>query len=288
MYEKGFGGMTVDSTKKKQTKAFTLIELLVVISIIALLMAIFLPGFQKARRSAKEIVCVSNLHQVAIAALSYENDNTRLPLHYCENPGGSPRGAWSEQLASNYNQIDRRELWLPYIPDLNFLNCPLLKSLDIRVESVPIQSRRVYCGYALMIGYWRDRDESGQWGNESKRWARTDQPWNYQGRRIDVLAGDRFLQSVSASYYRLNHGLRLGVNLNYVDFDDPLKRGYIVSVYEGYGTVDQDLRRKTTAAYCFKDGSAEKFRGDDIRMFEIFEPPDQRGDRVGSHLVPLR
>ena len=274
---------------KKRTKAFTLIELLVVIAIIALLMAIFLPGLQKAKRSAKEVVCVSNLRQVALAALSYENDNERLPLHYCENPGGNPRGAWSEQMASNYNSIDRRELWLPYIPDLNFLNCPLLKALDIRVEHVPLQSKRVYCGYALMMGYWRDRDESGEWGPESKRWARTTQPWYYQGQRINVLAGDRFLPSVAASYYRLNHGLRLGVPLNYVEFDDPVKpRDYIVSVYEGYGRVDIDLRQQTTAAYCFKDGSAEKFRGNDQRMFEIFEPPDQRGDRVGTHLVPLR
>jgi prepilin-type N-terminal cleavage/methylation domain-containing protein len=279
--------MTVDSTIKKQTKAFTLIELLVVIAIIALLMAIFMPGLQKAKRSAKEVVCVSNLHQIAIAALTYENDNTRLPLHYTENPGGSPRNAWEEQLASNVNQIDRRELWLPYIPDLNFMNCQLLKPLDITIESVPLQTRRIYAGYAFIFGFWRDMDESGQWGAQSTRWTRTSQPWKYRGQRINVLAGDRLYRSVATSYYRINHGLRLNVPVNYVDYNDQLGREYVVSVYEGYGPTEEDLRKKTTVAYCFKDGSAEKFRGNNDRLIDIAEPPDQ-SSRMGMQLVPRR
>jgi prepilin-type N-terminal cleavage/methylation domain-containing protein/prepilin-type processing-associated H-X9-DG protein len=58
----------------KKTRAFTLIELLVVISIISLLMSIMIPGLQRAKESARCVVCKSNLKQLAMATLLYLND----------------------------------------------------------------------------------------------------------------------------------------------------------------------------------------------------------------------
>lgn len=55
-------------------KGFTLIELLVVIAIIALLAAILFPVFARAKASAKQTQCLSNLHQIGGAIGLYMND----------------------------------------------------------------------------------------------------------------------------------------------------------------------------------------------------------------------
>jgi len=55
-------------------RGFTLIELLVVIAIIAILAAILFPVFSQVREKARQVSCLSNTRQIALALQQYAQD----------------------------------------------------------------------------------------------------------------------------------------------------------------------------------------------------------------------
>ena len=273
---------------KKRSNGFTLIELLVVISIIAVLMAVMMPALQKARKQAKESVCASSMHQIAIASLTYEQSSGRLPLHYTEDDGKStpegdkaPLKSWPDMIA-NTSGLDTRELWSTYITDMKFFNCPMVKTLDYNIETVPLNSCRIYGGYQFIMGYMRDRTTTKVW---SARWTKTSQKWVYEGKRFNVLACDKLYYSRSMGHYRINHGAGLDLPLAYKPYDKSRPTDWIGSMYEKYNVLGDDLRLKTNALYCFTDGSVGKYDGDNEKLAEVVTPNDQDSNN-GSVLLP--
>ena len=61
--------------RSKRKGGFTLIELLVVVSIIALLVSILLPALSKAREAAKNVICMTQMHNFGLTTFYYADDN---------------------------------------------------------------------------------------------------------------------------------------------------------------------------------------------------------------------
>lgn len=74
-----------------RSRGFTLVELLVVIGLIAVLISILFPVFRKVRQQAQQVVCASNMRQIALGTLIYVADNKGvLPVTLGIEPPGTP------------------------------------------------------------------------------------------------------------------------------------------------------------------------------------------------------
>jgi prepilin-type N-terminal cleavage/methylation domain-containing protein/prepilin-type processing-associated H-X9-DG protein len=67
-------------------RGFTLVELLVSIAIIGVLIGLLLPAIQAARESARRMTCTSNLRQIGLGFLQYENVRKQFPPPYTDAP----------------------------------------------------------------------------------------------------------------------------------------------------------------------------------------------------------
>src|SRR5689334_10091449 len=82
------------SSRRHPRRAFTLIELLVVIAIIAILASLLLPALSRSREKGKAAKCQSNLRQLVLAAVMFEEDSEVYPVGWLAS--GPP--IWYHQL----------------------------------------------------------------------------------------------------------------------------------------------------------------------------------------------
>jgi prepilin-type N-terminal cleavage/methylation domain-containing protein len=165
---------TMKRTSRHGHRGFTLIELLVVIAIIAILAALLLPALAAAKRKAKRMQCLSNLHQIGVGSAVYANDfsdwypivsvgsannypskvNNLLGIHYTRyiySTSGAPDGTPMPQgyalgAGTPYNGMDQNLGYLyggGMIPDGRAFYCPTFSEMS---QSSP--------GYVLSAEYY--------------------------------------------------------------------------------------------------------------------------------------
>lgn len=153
-------------TPRTRRAGFTMVELLVVVGIIAILLALLMPGLAAARESARRVQCGSNLRQFAAATMILaQNNRQRFRL---ADPGlreadadavGYGNTSRVAYLAGTWDHVD----WLPVhlarryqreagVEPMNF-TCPA------RAEDFVWNpgGDRWRIGYYLMAGRWEEK-----------------------------------------------------------------------------------------------------------------------------------
>lgn len=107
----------------RRRSAFTLIELLVVIAIIAILAAVIFPVFSRAKKSANQSKCVSNLSQIgkAIGIYMVEYDD-KWPL------GVDPADKFTPQIWAQFPEF---QALIPHIPLMHDLLDPYIRAPNV-------------------------------------------------------------------------------------------------------------------------------------------------------------
>ncbi len=274
--------------------AFTLIELLVVISIIAVLMSIMMPALAKVREQGKRTLCLSNLRQVALGALTYEADNGRLPAHVwelSENAFGASMAIPTQVTMGLTNpNYDVRPLYASYV-SVNYFKCPLVPQWKRDISDID-NTYNIYTDYFISGGYWANLPVGKQWINltgsnyvKGNKYTKSSVDWSYHGQKFNVLYGDQLMRYLlpSPRQFRTNH---IGKNKGFSVFnlEAPNNDRWVSAFYYG-NYSDEDTAasylKNIVTNYTFADGSGRGVKGDDACLVEM---PHRRDNNYTIYL----
>jgi len=136
----------------KRGQGFTLIELLVVIAIISLLAALLFPVFARAKASAKQSACLSNLKQIGGALGLYMGDYDDVFPHALDASDKVCPQIWSihpEFQARIPFMPMLHEVLQPYVKNKEVFRCPSDSGIDMLDFNYPITLPSEPSTYAL-------------------------------------------------------------------------------------------------------------------------------------------
>lgn len=117
--------------QRSRAMGLTLIELLVVIAGVAILAGLMLPSLTRGKSAAQRVRCISNLHQLGMAAQMYWDDRDGAAFRYREgttNNGDIYWFGWLSRGNEGERQLDRRQgVLFPYLGGSGVEICPSLK-----------------------------------------------------------------------------------------------------------------------------------------------------------------
>ncbi|MBS1714528.1 MAG: prepilin-type N-terminal cleavage/methylation domain-containing protein [Armatimonadetes bacterium] len=206
-------------------RAFTLIELLVVIAIIAILAALIFPVFARAKATAKQANCVSNLKQIGAGIGLYMSDHDDVFPYAVDAVDKYRPEIWAHEpefQAQIPNMPLLSEALQPYIKSKELFRCPSDDGTDVIDDQPNIEFKTVPTLYGTYGSSYFFRteiafrlfsgtgfnlpadinvlfDAAGHWHGDGGRVTQNDifYPGKLRGFRYVTLFGDLHVKSVT-------------------------------------------------------------------------------------------
>jgi len=244
---------------------FSLLELLVVIAIIAMLSSLLLPALGKARESARQAVCSSNMRQVHCGASLYADDyDSYLPaayyLEYLLTVGGDYLNCKADAHSSYYCYAGWKGCNGVMICPSTYPPGDVLH--DWKSSALPVPAGLFWTssyGPTLSIDNYLDTAGKNQWGG-----------WIHSvingGSWVGARLAKRLAQVTDGSVL-LSEANYVEAYLGYTMRADYYHPGYTKHLAGSYG-YNPSWRHNRASNFLFKDGHVESRRWNGKQLFD--------------------